>query len=120
MIDRLTELETMFDNFRIEVMSEPTGDASAGFPTPVPPPSPTGACCDGEDCSITTEEACEGEYQGDGTDCDPNPCIVGCCPDYFEAFDDSGRKFLTLTGTVSDTPITCIPGVCYTATDNCT
>ncbi|MDM7915512.1 MAG: hypothetical protein ACE15D_14450 [Candidatus Eisenbacteria bacterium] len=34
-----------------------------------------GACClaDGQ-CTITTEEACDGEYMGDGVDCDPNPC----------------------------------------------
>jgi len=43
-----------------------------------------------------------------------------CCPSYFSAFDGSGRKFLTYNSIVYDTPITCIPGVCYTATDNCT
>jgi len=37
-------------------------------------PAPTGACCVGSVCSITTEANCQGTYQGDGTDCDPNPC----------------------------------------------
>lgn len=43
----------------------------------------TGACCDGEDCSITTEADCTGTYQGDGTPCDPNPCATdgACCID---------------------------------------
>lgn len=37
-----------------------------------------GACCNGEDCSIQTEADCVdsgGEYQGNGTTCDPNPCV---------------------------------------------
>jgi hypothetical protein len=43
-----------------------------------PPPSPAGACCfaDGS-CQIETAADCVaagGTYQGDGTDCDPNPC----------------------------------------------
>ncbi len=43
--------------------------------------TPTGACCVGTDCSITTEAACTeagGTYQGDGTPCDPNPCSGDC------------------------------------------
>lgn len=46
------------------------------------PGTPTGACCVGTDCTIQTLEDCEameGSYQGDGTDCDPNPCEeTGC------------------------------------------
>ena len=44
--------------------------------------APTGACCVGETCSITTEEHCgviSGVYQGDDTTCDPNPCVTGAC-----------------------------------------
>lgn len=35
-----------------------------------------GACClpDGT-CTITFETECQGEYMGDGTTCDPNPCV---------------------------------------------
>jgi len=39
--------------------------------------APTGACCNGVSCSITTEAACTGAYQGDGTVCSPNPCSGG-------------------------------------------
>ncbi len=43
-----------------------------------------GACCHGDgSCSVTTPTSCsfaEGEYQGDGTNCDPNPCTpFGVC-----------------------------------------
>jgi hypothetical protein len=56
-------------------------DTSARRPTGGGPI--TGACCIGEECSITTEAACTeagGTYQGDDTDCDPNPCITPECP----------------------------------------
>jgi len=47
---------------------------------------PRGACCIGQDCSITTEAGCQGEWQGADTVCDPNPCIPppregACCFD---------------------------------------
>ncbi len=36
---------------------------------------PQGACClPGGGCLITTEADCQGEYQGDDSVCDPNPC----------------------------------------------
>lgn len=37
-------------------------------------PAPRGACCINGECTITDQEGCNGEYQGNGTDCDPNPC----------------------------------------------
>jgi len=36
----------------------------------------TGACCVGEVCTVGPQADCQGEYQGDGTDCDPNPCPI--------------------------------------------
>ena len=45
----------------------------------------SGACCQGSTCSILTSAAClglPGAYQGDGTSCSPNPCVVAtgaCC-----------------------------------------
>ena len=47
--------------------------------------APTGACCRDDVCTVETQAHCEvdpggGVYQGDGTDCDPNPCIpTGAC-----------------------------------------
>jgi hypothetical protein len=53
-----------------------------------------GACCIGEDCSILSEADCiaaGGTYQGDGTDCDPNPCLpptTGACCQTDDTCDD--------------------------------
>lgn len=39
-----------------------------------------GACCAvGGACTMEFEEDCTGKYQGDGTDCTPNPCGAGAC-----------------------------------------
>ncbi len=49
------------------------------------PPNPClilGACCVGGNCVITTQSVCEqggGEWLGEGTVCEPNPCPAVCC-----------------------------------------
>ena len=57
-------------------------------------PGPGGACCVGFEC-IMVEDAEEclqlgGEYQGDNTVCDPNPCIPtgACCSEDYSCVDD--------------------------------
>lgn len=42
---------------------------------------PSGACCIGEACTITTQADCTGTWKGADTVCDPNPCLtpVGSC-----------------------------------------
>lgn len=52
------------------------GDNSGCDPNPCPPPPVFGACCIGEECSITTEADCAGAWEGPDTVCDPNPCIA--------------------------------------------
>jgi hypothetical protein len=47
----------------------------AVFSTDTPSTSPTGACCVGTTCSITTQTGCTGIWKGVGTTCTPNPCI---------------------------------------------
>lgn len=48
-------------------------------------PTIQGACCQGSTCSIVAPAVCTGLpgiYQGDGTTCSPNPCVVvtgACC-----------------------------------------
>ena len=68
----------------------------------------TGACCVGETCTIESESDCLtalGEYQGDETDCDPNPCITyeSTCLIISEVVDGalSGGcpKFIEITNT---------------------
>jgi MYXO-CTERM domain-containing protein len=49
------------------------------------PPNPTGACCAGDgSCTVVSSPGseCAGDYQGDGSDCTPNPCPQpqgACC-----------------------------------------
>ena len=49
------------------------------------PPNPTGACCAGDGtCTVVSSPGseCAGDYQGDGSDCTPNPCPQpegACC-----------------------------------------
>ncbi len=97
--------------------------------TPSAPVTPTGACCVGTDCSITTESECddmEGTYQGDGTDCDPNPCLTSCggftsfSADFVFTYQDSptppiGHAFSgsgTVTGSID--PVTCCSDANFT------
>ena len=45
-------------------------------------PDPTGACCTGTTCSITTEANCSGSYLGNDTTCSGDPCApdpTGAC-----------------------------------------
>jgi hypothetical protein len=37
-------------------------------------PGPQGACCVNGACRMTYEQNCSGDWLGEGTDCDPNPC----------------------------------------------
>ena len=96
----IDHLEKSFNKFRLQADFTRPEVSADGMPVPVPPP-PTppveGACCDGEDCTITTEEDCAGTYQGDGTVCDPNPCIPACTCYGFAAYDGSDRYYLTET-----------------------
>ncbi len=46
---------------------------------PIVPPTPSGACCSGSTCTVTTQIGCAGAggtYKGDGSSCSPNPCQV--------------------------------------------
>jgi hypothetical protein len=39
----------------------------------------SGACCNGDSCSVRSQAQCTGTYRGDGTTCSPNPCVTGAC-----------------------------------------
>ena len=61
-----------------------------------------GACCEPDCVDNTTPDGCAsdgGTFQGFGTTCDPNPCLLPCNGCGFDAFDGSGRVFLTKTTT---------------------
>ncbi|HNQ22605.1 MAG TPA: C25 family cysteine peptidase [Phycisphaerae bacterium] len=77
-----------------------------------------GACCQGGTCEVLSAPACatvNGEYQGDWTTCDPNPCAVyepecliisevvmgaesGSCPRWIEITNTGYRNFSFLEG----------------------
>ncbi len=80
----------------------------------------TGACCVMGECTLLTEPACldaGGDYQGTGTVCDPNPCVVqesscliisevvsaplsGGCPKYVEITNTGAHDFTFAEGGV--------------------
>jgi len=68
-------------------------------------PEPTGACCYGTVCEPgTTAAGCQrsgGRYLGDGTDCDPNPCLPPA-PQMVPTLGEWGMLvFVTLAGTLA-------------------
>jgi len=85
-------------------------------------PPPYGACCVDAVCmwSETMDEAaCDlegGVYQGDGTDCDPNPCIGACC------YPDGSCEELTEAGCFGEylgDGTGCIPNPCTQPPPDC-
>lgn len=55
--------------FDFELAIDPTAESFPGGEGGL------GACCDDEtNCTVTTEADCDGNFQGVGTDCEPNPC----------------------------------------------
>lgn len=78
-------------------------DTTINFVLALPPPPPQSACCfDDGTCQLLTEDECSdanGQYQGDGTGCDPNPCPQpegACC------FDDGTCQLLTAEDCTSE------------------
>lgn len=65
-------------DFAVDNTGQTNVDLSGPIAHTIPPPSgPVGACCFGSECFTLSEDGCNaagGTYQGDGTDCDPNPC----------------------------------------------
>ena len=106
------------------------GDDSSCDPSPCL--TPVGACCyiDGS-CLVQTLDECEvpgdggtevsrggGVYQGDGSDCDPNPCpqpIGACCVDYFCTLTTEADCFGDFYGVFS----ACEPTPCPVPTGAC-
>ena len=88
---------------------------------------PEGACCLGDLSCVAPVSADDcvnvygGVYQGDGSDCDPNPCKGACCmPD--GSCDDSGDEdycLNTLGGTFQGYGTTCASVTCPSPGDDC-
>lgn len=75
-----------------------TGTPWAGFWAQINcdlPGSPTGACCNGVTCTLSTEANCTtGVWQGAFTSCVPNVCLSGACC--------TGGTFASCTDTTQD------------------
>jgi hypothetical protein len=78
---------------------------------------PTGACCfsDGH-CEVLEQAACAGQYMGEGTTCDPNPCpppTGACClPDGSCAIAEQ-QQCLDQHGTYMGDGSACVPDPCH-------
>ncbi len=73
----------------------------------------TGACCVSTVCSVTTQAACTGTYQSNGTTCSPDPCappVTGAC------CATTGTCAVTTqaacTGTFRGAATVCVPNTC--------
>jgi spore coat protein A len=82
------------------------------------PVSISGACCQGETCSIETPADCGtlgGAYQGDGTSCSPNPCAEpfgACCANDGTCTEDTQETCENGGGTFQGDGTTCAAVEC--------
>lgn len=99
---------------------DPTSNERAGT---------VGACCNlSAGCLVVPEVECFGMYLGDGTSCDPDPCLTGACclvagdctiTEASACFGSGGVDFFP--GVVCEDPrVHCIPrGACCTPSGGC-
>ncbi len=85
-----------------------------------------GACCDGELCDVMIEDDCVasgGEYQGDDTDCDPNPCLPppaeGACCDGERCSVTTEAACVDGGGKYEGDDSVCDPNPCGAAESDC-
>ena len=76
-----------------------------------------GACCNGSTCTLTAPGACAppGVYQGDGTTCTPNPCVVltgACCASNGTCTEVSQSSCQTSGGSYMGDSTTCAATEC--------
>ncbi len=71
-------------------------------------PKVNGACCgiNGQ-CILECESLCSGVYQGDGTECDPNPCRGACCISGFGCGDRTAASCASFNGAYRGDGTTC-------------
>ena len=73
----------------------------------------TGACCVGIVCSVGTQAACTGTYQGNGTTCSPDPCappVTGACCATIGSCSVTTQA--ACTGNYRGAATTCTPNTC--------
>lgn len=98
------------------------GNATAWDNLHIIPGGVLGACCLGTDCIVLDRATCDsygGVYQGDGTVCDPNPCIVqptGACCVGAECSIQTADACQTMGGTYMGDGTICDPNPCLVPT----
>lgn len=79
-------------------------------------PAATGACCAASgECSITTAGECFGQYYGDNTTCDPNPCpqpAHGACCLGIDCLDATPADCQSYGGEYKGDGTVCDPNPC--------
>ena len=73
---------------------------------------PTGACCDGDSCTIVTALECEGTYQGDDSDCTSCDTPGACCVEGVCLEGLTSAQCLENTGFYQGDGSTCDPDPC--------
>jgi hypothetical protein len=101
-----------------------TWGATEDYTVCVLPPPPEGACCFEEVCQAPMTEAdcltAGGVYKGDGSDCDPNPCIGACCFTDGSCQETAGEaECVGLGGIYRGDGTDCDPNPCPQPGDNC-
>ncbi|HEY3175854.1 MAG TPA: multicopper oxidase domain-containing protein [Candidatus Polarisedimenticolia bacterium] len=82
------------------------------------PATAVGGCCQGGVCSVRTSADCAavgGVYQGNGTSCSPNPCIVisgACCANSGTCSEGTQTACVTGGGTYQGDGTTCATATC--------
>ena len=77
------------------------------------PITATGGCCQGAVCGVVTSASCAsvgGVFQGNGTSCSPNPCVVvtgACCADSATCSEGTQTDCITDGGTYQGDGSTC-------------
>jgi len=82
------------------------------------PATVVGGCCQGAVCSVVTSAACAAAgsvYQGNGSSCSPNPCIVvsgACCANSGTCTEGTQTACVTAGGTYQGDGTTCVTATC--------
>ena len=85
-------------------------------------PPPEGACCIDGVCDIETQYDCEnsgGVYQGDNSECDPDPCAGACCAEDGTCDDTTNESDCEDAGNTWMSGETCDPNPCPQPTGAC-
>ena len=98
-----------------------TWGATEDYTVCIQAPPPEGACCFGTTCegpmSLNTCLEAGGVYKGNGSDCDPNPCIGACCFPDGSCLETAGQA--ECVGNYLGDGTNCTPNLCPQPGNEC-